>query len=156
MAARALSNLVEPEDILLDIEADGKLSALNGVSDRLALRAGSNHGVVVEALLRRERLGSTVVGDGAAMPHGRLEGLAHPAAAVARLRRPVPFGTHDDDAVDLMLAVLWPEANVKGFVPSLARFWRILRHAEFTAGLRRARTNWEAHALIEAFEEVRP
>ena len=123
-----------------------------GIADRLAHRVGSSQGAVLAALLRRERLGPTFIGDGVAMPHARLEGIAGPAVAVARLRRPVPFGSPDDAAVDLLFAVLWPKAHTKGFVPALARIWRLLRRTELAAGLRRARTAEEAHALIASAE----
>ena len=151
-AAMALSELVSFEDILLDMQADRKRTALGGIADRLAHRVGSSQGAVLAALLRRERLGPTVIGDGVAMPHARLEGIASPAVAVARLRRPVPFGTPEDDSIDLLFAVLWPKAHAKGFVPALARIWRLLRRTELAAGLRRARTAGEAHALIASVE----
>ena len=151
-ATMALSELVAFEDILLDMQADRKRTALGGIADRLAHRVGSSQGAVLAALLRRERLGPTFIGDGVAMPHARLEGIAGPAVAVARLRRPVPFGSPDDDPVDLLFAVLWPKAHAKGFVPALARIWRLLRRTELAAGLRRARTAGEAHALITSVE----
>ena len=151
-AAMALSELVASEDILLDMQADRKRTALGGIADRLAHKVGTSQGAVLAALLRRERLGPTFIGDGVAMPHARLEGIAGPAVAVARLRRPVPFGTPDDAAVDLLFAVLWPKAHAKGFVPALARIWRLLRRTELAAGLRRARTAGEAHALIASVE----
>ena len=153
-AAMALSELVAFEDILLDMQADRKRTALGGIADRLAHRVGSSQGAVLAALLRRERLGPTVIGDGVAMPHAPLEGIADPAVAVARLRRPVPFGSPDDAAVDLLFAVLWPKAHAKGFVPALARIWRLLRRTELAAGLRRARTAGEAHALIASVESL--
>ena len=155
-AAIALSELVAFEDILLDMQADRKRTALGGIADRLADRVGTSQGAVLAALLRRERLGPTVIGDGVAMPHARLEGIAGPAVAVARLRRPVPFGTPDDAAVDLLFAVLWPKAHTKGFVPALARIWRLLRRTELAAGLRRARAAEEAHALIASAEGLPP
>ena len=151
-AAMALSELVASEDILLDMQADRKRTALGDVADRLAHKVGTSQGAVLAALLRRERLGPTFIGDGVAMPHAPLEGIADPAVAVARLRRPVPFGSPDDDPVDLLFAVLWPKAHTKGFVPALARIWRLLRRTELAAGLRRARTAEEAHALIASAE----
>ena len=150
----ALSELVASEDILLDMQADRKRTALGDVADRLAHKVGTSQGAVLAALLRRERLGPTFIGDGVAMPHARLEGIAGPAVAVARLRRPIPFGAPDDAAVDLLFAVLWPKAHTKGFVPALARIWRLLRRTELTAGLRRARTAEDAHALIASAEAL--
>ena len=152
---RALRDLVAPVDILLDFKADRKRSALAGIADLLALGAGTSQGAVLKALLRRERLGSTCIGGGMAIPHARLEGIDAPAAVLARLRRPIPFGASDDDCVDLLLAVIWPEANAKGFVPALARIWQVMRRTELASMLRRSATPEEAHAVIAAMEEAR-
>ena len=108
---------------------------------------------MLAAFLRRERLGPTAVGNGIAIPHARLEGISAPAAVLATLKRPVAFGTPDDASVDLLLALLWPEADAKGFVPTLARIWRLLRSGGLSDVLRQSRTPAEAHAWIEAFEE---
>ena len=116
-----LSELVGEQDVLLGMQADRKRSALGGLAVRLAERVGRSHGAVLAAFLRRERLGPTAVGNGIAIPHARLEGISAPAAVLATLKRPVAFGTPDDASVDLLLALLWPEADTKGFVPTLAR-----------------------------------
>ena len=129
--------------------------ALSRVSEALGLRVGKSQGAVLKALLRRERLGPTSIGDGVALPHARLENITHPAAILARLRHPVGFGGPDDDPVDLIVAVLWPEADAKGFVPALASISRLLRNTERSSALRRSKTAREAHASIAAIEEAR-
>ena len=116
-----LSELVGEQDVLLGMQADRKRSALGGIAARLAERVGRSYGAVLAAFLRRERLGPTVVGDGIAIPHARLDGISAPAAVLATLQRPVPFGTPNDDSVDLLLALLWPTSDTEGFVPALSR-----------------------------------
>lgn len=144
------------EDILLDMQADRKRTVLDGIARRLAQKVGASPGTVLLALQRREGVGSTFIGDRVAVPHARIEGAVRPAAVLARLRRPVPFGTPDDDPVDLLLAVLWPEADAKRFVPALARIWRLLRRTELASSLRLAGNPKEALGLIAAFEDGRP
>lgn len=152
-SSHALSDLISAEDILLDMRADRKRAALGGIAKRLAQRVGVSPGTVLRALRQREGLGSTFIGDRVAMPHARIEGADRPAAALTRLRHPISFGNPDDDPVDLLLAVLWPEADAEGFVPVLARIWRLLRRTELAPSLRLAANPEEAHGLIAAFED---
>lgn len=149
-----LSELVAPEDILMDMEADQKRVALSRISKALGLRVGKSQGAVLKALLRRELLGPTSIGDGVALPHARLESITRPAAVLARSRHTLVFGATDDDPVDLIMAVLWPEADAKGFVPALASISRLLRSTELGWALRRSKTAGEAHAAIAASEEA--
>lgn len=150
-----LSDLVGEQDVLLGMQADRKRSALSGIAARLAEKAGRRHGAVLAALLRRERLGPTAVGNGIAIPHARLDGISAPAAVLAVLQRPVPFGMPDDDPVDLLLALLWPPSDTKGFVPALHGVSRRLRSSGLRDLLQRSRTPAEARAWIETFEKER-
>src|SRR5690606_6432969 len=151
--ARLLSELVGKQDVLLGMPADRKRSVLDALAVRLAERAGMSHGAVLAAFLRRERLGPTVIGNGVAVPHARLDGISAPAAALATLQRPVPFDTQDDVPVDLLFALLWPASDMKGFVPTLRGVWRQLRNTALADLLRQSRTPAEAYAWIESFEE---
>jgi PTS system nitrogen regulatory IIA component len=148
-----LSELVGEQDILLRVRADGKRAALSGIAARLAEKVGRSRGAVLAALLRRERLGSTAIGNRIAIPHSRLEGIAAPAAVLATLQRPVAFGTPDDASVDLLFALLWPTLDSRGFVPALRGVWRHLRSAGLAYLLRQSRTPAEAHAWFQIFEE---
>ncbi|RYJ00503.1 MAG: PTS sugar transporter subunit IIA [Acetobacteraceae bacterium] len=78
------------------------------------------------------------------LPHARLEGALPPVALFARLRRPVDFEARDEQPVDLVILVLWPEASPEGFLPALAETCRSLREPQV---LRRLRT-------VKAPEEV--
>src|SRR5690606_1503346 len=106
-----LSDLIGMQDVLLDMQADNKRSALGGVAGRLAERAGRSHDAMLSALLLRERLGSTSIGGGVAIPHAYMHEISAPAAVLARLQRPVTFGTPEDDPVDLLVALIWPASD---------------------------------------------
>jgi PTS system nitrogen regulatory IIA component len=149
-----LSELVGERDILLGVRADRKRSALGAIAARLGEKLEVSQGAALAALLRRERLGPTSIGQGLALPHARLDGISAPAAVVARLQRPVPFGSPDDEPVDLLLALLWPKSDMKGFVPALFHACRVLRSGGLPGLLRRSSTPAEAHVLIGYFEEV--
>jgi PTS system nitrogen regulatory IIA component len=149
-----LSELVGgQDDVLIGMRADRKRTALSGIAARLAEKVGISHGAVLAGFLRRERLGPTAVGNGIAIPHARLDGIAAPAALLATLKQPVPFGAPDDDSVDLLLALVWPRSDTQGFVPALRGVWRQLQSPELPHLLRQSRTPAAAHAWIQAFED---
>lgn len=152
-AGLRLSELIGKQDIFLGMEAHGKRAALTSIAGRLGEAAGRTPGAVLAGLLHRERLGPTSIGHGVAVPHTRLDGVSSPAAVLATLRRPIPFGSPDDGPVDLLLALLWPKSDVKGFVPTLRYISRLFRRSALPGLLRRARTPEQAHAWIKSFEE---
>jgi PTS system nitrogen regulatory IIA component len=156
-AARIDSILCE-ENIVLGMAAKGKRSALAKIADRFGQRIDMRGSTVLAGLLRRERLGSTGIGHGVAVPHARLDGIAEPAAMLTVLENPVWFGAPDDEPVDLLLALLWPKDDVAGFLPTLAAFCRLLRQPDLRARLRASVTPAEARAWLELHDvpPVRP
>lgn len=144
-----LGELLSADDIRLDIEAATKREAIGHLADLLAIPAGARNEDVTAALLRRERLGPTYIGDGFAMPHGRVDGSSLvPAAAVLRLRRPVDYETTEDDAADILVGIAWPRAEAAGFVPSLAGIWRLIRKPTVAEAIKRAETPEEIHGAF--------
>jgi PTS system nitrogen regulatory IIA component len=147
--ATGVGRMLREQDIMLGMAARGKRSALAKIADRLGQRVDMRGGAILAALLRRERLGSTGIGHGVAIPHARLDGIAEPAAMLTTLGGPVWFGAPDDEPVDLLLTLLWPKDDVAGFLPTLASFCRLLRQPGLRARLREAATPTEAHAWLE-------
>jgi PTS system nitrogen regulatory IIA component len=147
--ATGVGRMLREQDIMLGVAAKGKRSALTKIADRLGQRADMRGGAILAALLRRERLGSTGIGHGVAIPHARLDGIVEPAAMLTALEGPVWFGAPDDEPVDLLLTLLWPKDDVAGFLPTLASFCRLLRRPGLRARLREAATPAEAHAWLE-------
>jgi PTS system nitrogen regulatory IIA component len=147
--AAGIGGMPREDDIMLGMAARGKRSALAKIADRLGQRIDMRGGAILAALLRRERLGSTGIGHGVAIPHARLDGIAEPAAMLTTLEGPVRFGAPDDEPVDLLLTLLWPKDDVADFLPTLASFCRLLRRPGLRARLREAATPAEAHAWLE-------
>ena len=131
-------------DVILDLDATNKRAILQRLAAEAAARLGRSEAEILDALQARERLGSTALGRGVALPHARLEGALPPVALFARLRLPVDFEARDEQPVDLVILVLWPEASPEGFLPALAETCRSLREPQV---LRRLRT-------VKAPEEV--
>lgn len=122
----------DSEPLALDvIELDLVARTKSEVLERLALRAGAvtgrSAGEIARALGDRERLGSTGVGFGVALPHADIRGLARPATLFARLTEPVEWDAIDDRPVELVMMVLSPSLDGRGSPDLLAKFARVLR-----------------------------
>jgi PTS system nitrogen regulatory IIA component len=135
-------------DVILGLDAATKAEVLDRLAAEAALRSGLPEAAVLEALLARERLGSTALGRGVALPHARLEGDAPPVALFARLRHPVAFDARDEEPVDLVIVVLWPEAAPEGFLPMLSETCRALREPQTLRRLRAAAAPADVLALL--------
>lgn len=136
------------DDIVLDLDVAGKPALLQALAQRAAERLGRNEQDVAAALAARERLGTTALGRGVALPHARLAGADPPLMLFARLRRPIDYEARDDEPVDLVFAVLWPEEAAEGFLPALSGLCRSLREPAFLLGLRRATSPADVMAVL--------
>jgi PTS system nitrogen regulatory IIA component len=135
-------------DVILDLGATTKAATLQRLAAAAAGQVGRPEAEVLEALQARERLGSTALGRGVALPHARLEGNPPPVVLFARLRRPVEFDARDEEPVDLVILVLWPEASPEGFLPMLAETCRSLREPQTLRRLRAAATPEDVLELL--------
>ena len=106
----SLSQLLKPDAVLAALRVNGKKQALQEMSERAALVSGLPAREIFDALLQRERLGSTGVGDGVAIPHGKLAKCQRIFGVFARLERPIDFEAPDGLPVDLIFLLIAPEA----------------------------------------------
>jgi len=148
MPSMRTENMPSPDDIILGLDVRGKPALLQILAARAAARLGRDEQEVNAALLARERLGTTALGRGVALPHARLPGGDPPLMLFARLDRPIDFEARDDEPVDLVFAVLWPQEAAEGFLPALSDLCRSLREPSFLLALRRAATAEEILALL--------
>lgn len=144
-----ISPILEEEDISLDLVTKGKQSALSKIGIRIARRGGLDEQVVLRGLFDRERLGSTGIGHGVAIPHALLDTISSPLALLTRLAQPVDFDGPDDDPVDLIYAVLWPRSATSAFLPVLSRTCRLLRAPEVRERIRQAASADEVLAILD-------
>ncbi|TIQ74122.1 MAG: PTS sugar transporter subunit IIA, partial [Mesorhizobium sp.] len=112
-----ISPILSDEDISLDLVTKGKQSALSKIAVRIARRTGLDEQMVLRGLFDRERLGSTGIGHGVAIPHALLGTISSPVASLTRLAQPIDFEGPDDDPVDLIYTVLWPRSATSAFLP---------------------------------------
>lgn len=142
--------IFQPRDVLLGLSADGKTRLLKELARHAAEYSGASAADITVALATRERLGSTGMGGGIAIPHAKVRGLGQPFAAFARLGAPCPFDAIDGEDVDIVVALLLPEAAPQEHLNILARIARMLRDKDLVARLRQAEDAETIHALLAA------
>ncbi|PCJ70474.1 MAG: PTS IIA-like nitrogen-regulatory protein PtsN [Rhodobiaceae bacterium] len=131
-----LADLLTPEGVTAHLKVTSKKQALQELSVKAALVSGLPERVIFETLLERERLGSTGVGQGIAIPHGKLAELTTLHGLFARLETPISFDSVDDQPVDLIFLLLAPEAAGADHLKALARVSRLLRNQSVVEKLR--------------------
>ena len=143
-----LSDLITPSGIIPALKAGNKKQAIQELSVRAAKLTGIDEHEIFNILLQRERLGSTGVGNGIAIPHGKLAGLKQLVGMFARLDTPVDFDSIDDQPVDLIFLLLAPEAAGADHLKALARVSRLLRDRSVCEKLRGADQPDALYALL--------
>jgi PTS system nitrogen regulatory IIA component len=143
-----MTDLIAPDRVLVQLRAGSKRQLLQELADAAAARTGLDGKAILEALTQREKLGTTGVGDGIAIPHAKVEGLPRLLGFFARLARPVEFDALDDKPVDLIFLLLAPENAGAEHLKALARIARILRDPALCAQLRQATDARLAYALL--------
>jgi PTS system nitrogen regulatory IIA component len=131
-----LTDLVAPNAVIPALKVNNKKSAIQELAARAAELTGQNERAILEILLQREKLGSTAVGNGVAIPHGKLPKLNRLFGLFARLERPIDFEALDGQPVDLVFLLLAPEGAGADHLKALARVARLLRDAEIARKLR--------------------
>ncbi|MBW3558786.1 MAG: PTS sugar transporter subunit IIA [Proteobacteria bacterium] len=144
-----LGGLLPRSAVSARVSVNSKRQALSLAAETAARNVGLPVGMVQAALLEREAVGSTGVGDGVALPHARLPGLDRLQAVFIRLDAPVPFGALDDQPVDLMCVLLVPaEAPGAEHIQALAKLARLLRQPRLREQIRKAQGADAIHALL--------
>lgn len=146
-----ISEFLVPEHVLVDLAAPSKQSVLEALATKAAAWSGVGAQPIFTALSNREQLGSTGVGQGIAIPHATVAGLAAPLGLLARLARPVDFDAIDEGKVDIVFVLLIPATDRAAALKLLSTAARILRSEETRALIRAAP---DAGALYEAISEA--
>ncbi len=131
-------DLLHPRDILVRDPAQAKRPLLEALARQLASRTRLSFAAVLSALLDREKLGATCIGQGIGMPHAMLERLREPASVLAVLEHPIPYDASDEQCVDVVLGVVWPREGSTEFLNALARFCRHLSQPQVLKKVRAA------------------
>ncbi|MCO5732660.1 PTS IIA-like nitrogen regulatory protein PtsN [Rhizobium sp. SSA_523] len=132
----ALADLLQQDAIIPALKVNSKKQLLQELAAKAAKLTGVPEREIFDVILQRERLGSTGVGHGIAIPHGKLSSIDQIRGLFARLETPVDFEALDDEPVDLVFLLLAPEGAGADHLKALSRIARVLRDQELVAKLR--------------------
>jgi len=131
-----LSDILDSGSVVTIAKVNSKKQLLQELSNRAAEATGLDTRLIFETLLQREKLGSTGLGHGIAIPHGKFDALEKVHGLFAKLKQPVNFEAVDDQPVDIVFLLLAPESAGADHLKALARISRLLRDPAVTQKLR--------------------
>jgi nitrogen PTS system EIIA component len=143
-----IADLLVPRGVIAQLRVSNKKQALQEIARRAAALSGIAERRLYDVLTERERLGSTGIGRGIAIPHGKLAELSQLYGLFARLERPIPFEAIDDQPVDLVFALFAPAAAGAEHLRALARVSRLLRDTAICQKLRGSDNADALYALL--------
>ena len=145
-------DLISPQAVLPNLKASNKKQALQEMARKASELTGQHERAIFDVLLERERLGTTGVGHGIAIPHGKLSSLDRVHGVFARLERPIDFDAIDEQPVDLIFLLLAPAQAGADHLKALARVSRLLRDQSMCEKLRGAQSGDAMYALLTQHE----
>lgn len=145
-----LSDLLAQKAVVSALKASDKKEAIQQLAARLGALIQRDPNEIFEILLQRERLGSTGIGGGVAIPHAKLPRLEKIVGVFARLVKPIDFDALDGEPVDLVFALLAPEQAGADHLKALARIARLLRDPQVANKLRTVADSDQMFALLTA------
>jgi nitrogen PTS system EIIA component len=143
-----LSDLLTLDRVVPTLKVEDKRQLLQDLADIAGRATTVRPREVFQALWHREQLGSTGMGRGVAIPHGRMAGVNAPVCAFVRLEQPIDFGSLDGEPVDLVFLLLAPEDAGADHLKALARIARLLRRPHLTEKLRASRDKAALYAIL--------
>ncbi len=149
-----LIDILAPDGVIPSARAATKKILLEVIAEQASRVASLPERLVFETLLQRERLGSTGIGAGIAIPHGKFEGLDRLVGLFIRMEKPIDFESLDGEPVDLLFVLLAPEGAGADHLKGLSRVARMLRNASITTQLRATRDAVVIHALLTQSSET--
>lgn len=152
-----IADLINPERIGCGAQASSKKRSLELLSNLIADSIPQlTQGEVFESLIGRERLGSTGLGRGVAIPHGRIKGNVHATGAFLKLDRGVDFDAVDNQPVDLLFALMVPDSAAEEHLQILAHLAEMFSDSELCKQLREAPSSQKLYELLTQWESQHP
>ncbi len=149
-----LASILSPAQVLAQVEVTSKKRAFEEAGLLFENLHGLSRALVTDSLFSRERLGSTGLGHGVAIPHGRIKGLKAPLAAVFQLLNPIGFDSPDDQAVNLLIFLLVPEAATQKHLEILSEIAELLSDASLRERLTTCIDATQLHGLIAGWQSA--
>lgn len=151
-----LASILSVAQVLVHVDASSKKRAFEEAGLLFENLHGLSRALVTDSLFSRERLGSTGLGHGVAIPHGRIKGLKAPMAAVLQLAQPIGFDAPDEQAVSLLIFLLVPEAATQKHLEILSEIAEMLSDAGLREKMASSADASELHRLITNWQSAQP
>ena len=149
-----LSQILPPPQVLVRVEATSKKRAFEEAGLLFENLHGLNRALITDSLFARERLGSTGLGHGVAIPHGRIKGLKMPMAAIFQLQAPIGFDAPDELAVTLLVFLLVPEAATQKHLEILSEIAELLSDSSLREQLKTSTDAAALHRLVASWQSA--
>lgn len=149
-----LSQILPPAQVLVSVDATSKKRAFEEAGLLFENQHGMNRALVTDSLFARERLGSTGLGHGVAIPHGRIKGLKAPMAAVFQLHTPIGFDAPDEQAVALLIFLLVPEAATQKHLEILSEIAEMLGDSVLREKMKVSSDAAALHQLLASWQSA--
>jgi PTS system nitrogen regulatory IIA component len=149
-----IAELLPADNVALDVDAPTKARLFEAVGALFQRDTSLSPATIIASLTAREKLGSTGLGQGIAIPHGRLKGLAEARGAFLRLATPIPFDSPDGKPVSQVFVLLVPEQATDRHLQLLSELAQMFSERAFRERLAAARDPQEVHALIRDWESA--
>jgi PTS system nitrogen regulatory IIA component len=143
-----LADIIDARSVIPALKVQGKKQLLQELSHAAAQLTAIDHRLIFETLSRREKLGSTGLGQGIAIPHGKLPSITRVYGLFAKLANPIDFDAVDEQPVDLVFLLLAPEHAGADHLKALARISRLLRNPAIVAKLRGTESPEGLYAIL--------
>ncbi len=149
-----LAAILPDTQVLVSVDATSKKRAFEEVGLLFENLHGISRAVITDSLFARERLGSTGLGHGVAIPHGRIKGLKAPMAAVFQLSQPIGFDAPDERPVALLIFLLVPEAATQKHLEILSEIAELLSDSTLREKIKSSTSAAELHSLIATWQSA--
>ena len=149
-----LSVILPADQVLVAVDATSKKRAFEEAGLLFESLHGLNRALVTDSLFARERLGSTGLGHGVAIPHGRIKGLKQPLAAVFQLAQPIGFDAPDEQPVSLLIFLLVPEASTQKHLEILSEIAELLSDGGLRERMKLSLDATALHQLIDGWQSA--
>jgi PTS system nitrogen regulatory IIA component len=149
-----LASILPPTQVLVQVEVTSKKRAFEEAGLLFEGLHGLSRAMVADSLFARERLGSTGLGHGVAIPHGRIKGLKTPMAAVFQLQQPIGFDAPDEQPVNLLIFLLVPEASTQKHLEILSEIAELLSDTALREKIKSCDNAAELHRIVSTWNSV--
>lgn len=151
-----LASILPAAQVLVSVDVTSKKRAFEEAGLLFESLHGLSRALITDSLFARERLGSTGLGHGVAIPHGRIKGLKAPMAALFQLARPIGFDAPDDNPVSLLIFLLVPETATQKHLEILSEIAEMLSDSELREKLMTTHDSLALHQLVSDWQSIHP